>query len=262
MTPTPMPTPKPTGPHAYNGKATYFYTDGVAGACGELMGDGDLGVALDYRMFRLEFCGRKVVVSHNGKSVTATVLDSNPASTGTQDLDLTLGAFDALASRETSAINVSWGFVESNLNPRGGEYYIRSNKYPEYTMQPKGTPYAGDSVVIGYTSSPFDELIFSKGATGMTIKEADSGLCLDPDGYVSKAKARLEVYPCSGSADQKFSIDPGDAGGTGMKSVRIRHDISGLCLSVFESSTSAEPTWIGLDTCSRTSINQKFAIIA
>lgn len=47
-----------------------------------------------------------------------------------------------------------------------------------------------------------------------------------------------------------------------MKSMMIRHDLSGLCLSVFESSTSAEPTWIGLDNCNKNSINQRFSIIA
>lgn len=165
-------------------------------------------------------------------------------------------------------------YNEFNLSGGGEEYYLRSNKYPNYTMQPNGSPYTGDSVVLGYPSSPFDEFVFSGSfskakAAGAgvapaltTIKEADSGLCLDPLGYVSQVRAKLELYPCSGSVDQTFSTDPASAEGTGMKSMMIRHDLSGLCLSVFESSTSAEPTWIGLDNCNKNSINQRFSIIA
>ncbi|MFD7615985.1 hypothetical protein [Streptomyces sp. NPDC059802] len=103
-------------PHGYNGAASYFSPDGVPGACGQVIRDSDFVVALDHRMFgsgsaQSSQCGRKVVVTHNGRSITATVLDANPTS-DMYGLDLTRAAYQELASLDEETIDITWRFVE------------------------------------------------------------------------------------------------------------------------------------------------------
>ncbi|MGW2084235.1 hypothetical protein [Streptomyces sp. NPDC001880] len=116
-TPPPEQSESPEQPsQGYSGAASFFRADGVPGACGQVIRDGDFVVALDHRMFgsgssESPQCGRKVVVTHNGKSITAKVLDASPTSE-THGLDLTPAAFGELASLDRGTIDVTWRFVE------------------------------------------------------------------------------------------------------------------------------------------------------
>ncbi|MFD0338276.1 RlpA-like double-psi beta-barrel domain-containing protein [Streptomyces sp. NPDC127117] len=100
-------------PQGYSGTASFFSANGVPGACGQQIRDGDLVVALDYRMFGsgTSQCGRKVEITHNGRSITATVLDAAPT-TEAHGLDLTRGAYEALASPDQGTIDITWRFVQ------------------------------------------------------------------------------------------------------------------------------------------------------
>ncbi|MEU9320886.1 hypothetical protein [Streptomyces sp. NPDC048295] len=105
------PTEPPSG--SYHGRATYYPT-GLT-ACGITMTDRDFGVALDPDMFGSAYpspvCGKKVEITYNGKSITATVVDRSEGA-GRYGLDLTPGAYSALASFEQSSIDVTWRFVQ------------------------------------------------------------------------------------------------------------------------------------------------------
>ncbi|MFE7109179.1 hypothetical protein ACFU98_00350 [Streptomyces sp. NPDC057575] len=97
----------------HHGDATY-YTAGL-GACGITTTDSDFAVALDAAMFDSgypsSFCGKKIVVTHNGKSITATVTDRSEGA-GRYGIDLTPSAYEALASLDQRKIDVTWRFVE------------------------------------------------------------------------------------------------------------------------------------------------------
>ncbi|MFE1558097.1 hypothetical protein ACFW6V_24360 [Streptomyces sp. NPDC058734] len=105
---------KPGKPgETYKGSAT-FYSPGL-GACGKVIKDSDLAVALDPVTFGAAYpssnCGRKVVITYKGKSVTATVLDEATGA-GRHGLDLTPGAFKALAPLDRGRIDVTWRFAK------------------------------------------------------------------------------------------------------------------------------------------------------
>ncbi|MET9697966.1 RlpA-like double-psi beta-barrel domain-containing protein [Streptomyces sp. NPDC006529] len=116
---TPPAPGKPVRPPKGNftGMAGWFQPDGVAGACGERIGDDDMSVALDHRVFesgghgRNAYCGLKVVVTYKGKSVTVRVVDAAPT-TPKNGLDLTPRAFSALAPRDGGDIKVTWHFAK------------------------------------------------------------------------------------------------------------------------------------------------------
>ncbi|MEU2132885.1 RlpA-like double-psi beta-barrel domain-containing protein [Streptomyces sp. NPDC018352] len=116
-------TPPASGPPAeppaeppsagYHGSATYY--DPGLGACGITTTYSDFAVALDPSMFEPGYpspsCGKKVEITHNGKSITAMVTDQSPGARR-HNLDLTPGAFKALASLDQGLIDVTWRFVE------------------------------------------------------------------------------------------------------------------------------------------------------
>ncbi|MFJ8164256.1 hypothetical protein ACIRBY_25490 [Streptomyces sp. NPDC096136] len=119
-TPAPKPSktatasPQPDKPgETYKGSAT-FYSPGL-GACGKMIKESDLAVALDPTMFGPGYpssnCGRKVVITYKGKSITATVLDEAPGA-GRHGLDLTPGAFKALAPLDKHKLDVTWRFAK------------------------------------------------------------------------------------------------------------------------------------------------------
>ncbi|MFB8032706.1 RlpA-like double-psi beta-barrel domain-containing protein [Streptomyces sp. NPDC056004] len=96
-----------------HGRAT-FYQPGLT-ACGIIVTDSDFAVALDASTFESGYpspsCGKKIEITHGGKSITVTVVDESPGA-GRHDLDLTPGAFEALASPDQGSIDVTWRFVD------------------------------------------------------------------------------------------------------------------------------------------------------
>ncbi|KAJ7076748.1 RlpA-like double-psi beta-barrel-protein domain-containing protein-containing protein [Mycena belliarum] len=85
--------PRTTGP------ATWYSPNGGFGACGQPIQNGDFAVALSSANY-----------ADNGKSINAVVRDLCPgcASNG---IDLTQGAFSALANLDLGVIQVVWNFV-------------------------------------------------------------------------------------------------------------------------------------------------------
>lgn len=82
--------------------ATWFSQNGVAGACGTVHSDDDLIAALDYRSYgdlgaKSEYCGQKIRVSWQGKTVDVIVADACPTCYNSASVDLSKAAFEALA---------------------------------------------------------------------------------------------------------------------------------------------------------------------
>ncbi|GAA5912669.1 hypothetical protein JCM5296_006050 [Sporobolomyces johnsonii] len=96
---------------SYSGQATYFYQGGVAGACGTVHSDSDYIVALDSAMYGSgEYCGKSLTIYGNGNSVTATVADECPSCASSGSLDLSLAAFEALASTSVGVVSITWSW--------------------------------------------------------------------------------------------------------------------------------------------------------
>ena len=88
---------------------TWYTQDGNYGACGEKHSDNDLIAALDYRAYgdlgaKSKYCGQKIRVSWQGKSVDVTVEDACPSCFNSASVDLSQAAFKALASLDVGEL--------------------------------------------------------------------------------------------------------------------------------------------------------------
>ncbi|KAG0326934.1 hypothetical protein BGZ99_008698 [Dissophora globulifera] len=97
--------------NTFQGRGTWF-TDSV-GSCGTPFNTNDLIVAMNgEQMGGTAQCGRKVLISANGKSVEATVVDTCPSQfCAFGALDLSQAAFKQLAPLSQGVIQLSWKFV-------------------------------------------------------------------------------------------------------------------------------------------------------
>ncbi|KAI9494282.1 RlpA-like double-psi beta-barrel-protein domain-containing protein-containing protein, partial [Zychaea mexicana] len=103
----------------YSGTGTWFIPStqgGSAGACGGDNEDDAQIVALNQEQYgdtssKSDWCGKKVEISHNGKSTTATITDACPECVS-GDLDLTQAVFKALESDlDVGELDISWKVV-------------------------------------------------------------------------------------------------------------------------------------------------------
>ncbi|GAA6058515.1 hypothetical protein JCM10212_006954 [Sporobolomyces blumeae] len=98
---------------SYSGQATFYTQGGVAGSCGQVNGDYSMIVAMNAPMVDGgSHCGQWVNIKNtaNGKTVTAKVADTCPGC-AYGSLDLSLGAFDAIGSRDTGVLPITWSFA-------------------------------------------------------------------------------------------------------------------------------------------------------
>ncbi|KAF5368192.1 hypothetical protein D9757_011310 [Collybiopsis confluens] len=118
--PSPTPTPEPTKPASSDGGGqvttggygTFFYQNGVAGACGTVHSDSDSVFAMDSAIYNQGLCGKSVTITNvaNGKTVTGIVADECPTCNNAQSIDMSLGAFQQLASLDAGLIGITWSF--------------------------------------------------------------------------------------------------------------------------------------------------------
>lgn len=119
--PAPEPTqaPAPSGDEHTGGFATYFHQNGNPGACGNWNQDSGLGVAIDHEIWGSDFgggseyCGRSVRITNNnnGKSVTAQVWDVCPTCANGNSLDLSVAAFESIATQSEGMVPISWSWA-------------------------------------------------------------------------------------------------------------------------------------------------------
>ncbi|KAL1708809.1 RlpA-like double-psi beta-barrel-protein domain-containing protein-containing protein [Schizophyllum commune] len=93
------------------GRATYYDPNGGYGACGNPLQNTDMIVALSADQYLAGAnCGKQLVATHAGKSVTVTVADLCPGCAA-NGLDLSSTAFSQLAALGEGNIDVDWHFV-------------------------------------------------------------------------------------------------------------------------------------------------------
>lgn len=109
----------PSGDVHTGGHATFFYQNGNAGACGEYNSDDSHIVAIDGNGWWQDFsqasdlCGRWVNIknTNNGKTVSAKIADVCPTCVSDNSLDLSVGAFTAIAAESEGSVPIEWSFA-------------------------------------------------------------------------------------------------------------------------------------------------------
>ncbi|KAF9052892.1 RlpA-like double-psi beta-barrel-protein domain-containing protein-containing protein [Panaeolus papilionaceus] len=124
--PSPSPKAKAAAPASNSGNsslntggfATFFYQNGNAGACGNFHSDNDMIAAIDAARYgdlgkKSSLCGKKVTLTNtkNGKSVTVTIADACPTCKNSNSIDLSVGAFKAIAPLSDGLVPITWKFV-------------------------------------------------------------------------------------------------------------------------------------------------------
>jgi len=97
----------------FNGIATFFYQNGIAGACGKVHQDTDHVVALHTNMYdEGAHCGKTIVITNTktGATRTGVIADECPTCNGDGCIDLSSSLFDEFASAEQGIFPVSWHF--------------------------------------------------------------------------------------------------------------------------------------------------------
>ena len=100
--------------------ATWFTQNGNAGACGNTHSDNDFIAALDYRTYgdtsaKSKYCGEKIRVTWQGKSVDVIVADACPTCENSASVDLSVAAFEALAPLKVGELDDSKYLDQSPL---------------------------------------------------------------------------------------------------------------------------------------------------
>ncbi|KJA27352.1 hypothetical protein HYPSUDRAFT_63036 [Hypholoma sublateritium FD-334 SS-4] len=100
------------------GFATFFYQNGVAGACGKVNPDSALIAAIDADRYGntgevSSLCGKQVKITNtnNKKSVTVTIADACPTCDNSNSIDLSTGAFQQIATFDEGIVPISWEFL-------------------------------------------------------------------------------------------------------------------------------------------------------
>ncbi|TYJ51394.1 hypothetical protein B9479_008035 [Cryptococcus floricola] len=105
----------------YTGGYATFYSQGSsAGECGDFHSDDDYVIAIDSNGWWSDYesndsspyCGKYITLtnSNNGKSVTAVVADVCPTCTTSNSLDLSVAAFNAIATEDDGMVPITWYF--------------------------------------------------------------------------------------------------------------------------------------------------------
>lgn len=107
-----------SGSFITGGVATFFYQNGVAGACGTVHSDSALIAAIDQDRYgdsgnESSLCGKQVEITNtnNGKTVTVTIADDCPTCTNGNSIDLSVGAFTQIATEAEGEVPIKWKFV-------------------------------------------------------------------------------------------------------------------------------------------------------
>ncbi|KAJ6582289.1 RlpA-like double-psi beta-barrel-protein domain-containing protein-containing protein, partial [Mycena capillaripes] len=97
----------------YNGARWTFYSTGL-GACGGTNSDSDFIVALNQDTFGTaypsKYCYKQITMTYNGKTTTATIVDSCPGCPSSGGLDLSPGLFSFFADESVGVIYGDWSF--------------------------------------------------------------------------------------------------------------------------------------------------------
>ncbi|KIK68502.1 hypothetical protein GYMLUDRAFT_35932 [Collybiopsis luxurians FD-317 M1] len=108
------------------GFATYFWQNGVAGACGTVHSDSDMISAIDVARYgdtgtESELCGKyvKITNTNNQKTVTVMIADACPTCNNDNSIDLSYGAFTSIATEAEGMVPITWEFVDDTGDASG-----------------------------------------------------------------------------------------------------------------------------------------------
>jgi len=109
----PSPTSNPSGGNVMtgSGRGTFYFQNGVAGACGQVHQDSDKIVALDSALYSGgKYCGKTVTITNtaNGKTVTAAVADECPTCVSRGSIDMSHATFDSISEDSVGDIGITW----------------------------------------------------------------------------------------------------------------------------------------------------------
>jgi len=100
------------------GVATFFYQNGVAGACGAVNPDTAFIAAIDQERYgnsgdKSSLCGKQVQITNpsNNKSVTVTIADDCPTCQNGNSIDLSFAAFLEIATEAEGLVDIVWKFL-------------------------------------------------------------------------------------------------------------------------------------------------------
>ncbi|BGP12450.1 hypothetical protein JCM10213_006984 [Rhodosporidiobolus nylandii] len=97
---------------SYSGQGTFYYQNGVPGACGSVSSDGAYIVALQTKMYANgAHCGKTINIKVGSKTIQAKVMDACPTCGSAESIDLSVGAFKELASLDQGVVNLQWSFA-------------------------------------------------------------------------------------------------------------------------------------------------------
>ncbi|PPQ72589.1 hypothetical protein CVT26_003692 [Gymnopilus dilepis] len=103
--------PAPQSAVNTGGVATFFYQNNNFGACGQKHSDSDLIAAIDGNRYgnlgaKSSLCGKKVKITNtkNKKSVTVTIEDACPTCENSNSIDLSVGAFQQIATLDQGEV--------------------------------------------------------------------------------------------------------------------------------------------------------------
>jgi hypothetical protein len=115
---TPSSSSSGSGDFNFGGVATFFFQNGVAGACGKVHKDTDLICAMDSARYgnsgnESPLCGKQVRITNtqNDKTVTVTVADDCPTCINSNSIDLSQTAFEHIADPSQGEVPIKWQFV-------------------------------------------------------------------------------------------------------------------------------------------------------
>jgi len=96
----------------HHGKATYFYVG--LGACGYTDHDSEHVVAMGKNHFD-GYCNRWIHVTNtmNGKTVTAKIRDECESCEGTDNIDMSPSAFEAIGDKDKGVLQVVWKYEKA-----------------------------------------------------------------------------------------------------------------------------------------------------
>lgn len=99
------------------GIATFFFQNGVAGACGKVHSDSDFIAAIDQSRYGnpgevSSLCGQQVVITNTKTqaTVTVTIEDDCPTCKNGNSIDLSVGAFTQIGTQEEGEVDIVWHF--------------------------------------------------------------------------------------------------------------------------------------------------------
>lgn len=106
-----------SGGDQHHGQATFFYQNGNPGACGNYNSDSTPLVAIQQAWWPnfgsvSDLCGKTVTVQRasTGQTVNAVIADVCPTCVSGDSLDLSVGAFNAIASPDEGSVEINWWF--------------------------------------------------------------------------------------------------------------------------------------------------------